>query len=158
MFVDHHFFLSVGNSAYSGRLRPPRLSFDVDYEGPMLNSTLSLLPMSASRRSSALFQRLSRTSSMNDFAASPAFEILFFRGDDDKFYKCMCTLCNKDRFKNALGFLNHMRIVHNILLYNHENARRTCRVEVNEKDIPADHPCWTEIPTRMTEAPQDVLL
>ena len=55
-------------------------------------------------------------------------------------YRIICTLCNKARFSNLQGYVNHSRLKHAIEFPTHEEAVWCSGVPIDEKQIPKDHP------------------
>jgi hypothetical protein len=55
---------------------------------------------------------------------------LFARKQDGTFLLLTCPVCGRDRFINQLGFLNHMRIVHQLAYASYLEAALVCGVPV----------------------------
>ncbi|CAG8457423.1 16589_t:CDS:10 [Acaulospora morrowiae] len=84
----------------------------------------------------------------NDYFYYDPCKDLYSRRNDGIFVRLSCPQCNRAKFINVQGFLNHCRLSHKIEFPNHEEALLNCGTPVDESLIPPEHPARSRVITR----------
>ncbi|BFZ59864.1 hypothetical protein YB2330_000885 [Saitoella coloradoensis] len=87
--------------------------------------------------------RPQRASVIRGARATAAQKVCYTRRDNGTFVRLVCVDCGRGDFVNVQGFINHCRISHSREFASHDDAARICGIDVDENDVPANHPART---------------